>query len=61
MSSQYPGGMAALSPSSVACSLCPGPDPTADLSWLAPLSQAHRAPGTAGAQTLATGSTEDIG
>lgn len=36
MPSPYPSNMAAaLSPSSAACSLCPGPDPTADLSWLA--------------------------
>lgn len=34
--SPYPSSMAAaLSPSSAACSVCPGPDPTADLSSLA--------------------------
>lgn len=35
MSSQNPGHMAALSPFSATCPLCPGQNPTAHLFWLA--------------------------
>lgn len=61
MPSPYPSMAAALSPSSAACSLYLAQTPQLIYPGWPPLRQVHRDPGTAGPQTLATGSTENTG